>query len=275
MPIDTPLVGAAARALAGGTYLTRDNAVRVTSFNSAAGVSLTIAGQILNDDGRVVPFSFLHVPNTDRTIATSTVRVGEGVLLNAHVFASSGSPRRGQCFVRVQIVQGFSGAVDAIGTVLQGYVTDTAGRAWPGSPIELSTEGRGVIRSITGTDPAAGAEISETVPTNARWQLLAIRFTLVTDATVANRRPNLQIDDGTTELARSTLQNDATAGATFHYSYQIGVQALAGAGNYFSAHIVSRTYLSGGFRIRTATTNLQAGDNFGAPQLLVEEWIED
>lgn len=262
-------------ALAGALYIGPDNALRVSSLNSATGVRLTVAGKILTADGAVRSFVFEHVPNTDRTLATTSHQPGCGWILNAHVVASSGTPRRGQCFVRLQVIQGFTGATISIGTVLQGYVQDTSARAWPGSPIEASTRGPGVIRSVTGTDPAAGAEISETVPTNARWRLLAIRFTLVTDANVANRRPNLSLDDGTTEVARSLITADATAGATFHYSYQMGVQSQAGSGNYFNAHLCAQHALPGGFRIRTATTNLQVGDNFGAPQLLVEEWIED
>ena len=39
-------------------------------------------------------------------------------------------------------------------------------------------------------------EWSETVPTGARWQLLALMVTLATDANVANRFPALAIDDG-------------------------------------------------------------------------------
>jgi hypothetical protein len=33
--------------------------------------------------------------------------------------------------------------------------------------------------------------------------------------------------------------------------------------------------LSDGDRIRTQTTGIVAGDDWGAPQILVEEWIED
>jgi hypothetical protein len=87
--------------------------------------------------------------------------------------------------------------------LLQGYVTDTSRLSFPGSPIRSSIEGPGVLRSITGTNPAANAEISETVPTNARWRVHAIRFTLVTDANVANREVALTLDDGAAVFARS------------------------------------------------------------------------
>src|SRR3954454_3952724 len=40
------------------------------------------------------------------------------------------------------------------------------------------------ISSVTGTNAAASAELSDSVPTNARWHLLAMTFSLVTSATV-------------------------------------------------------------------------------------------
>lgn len=50
---------------------------------------------------------------------------------------------------------------------------------------------------IVGANPAAGAEVSETVPAGETWCLLGVRVTLVTSATVATRQPILTLDDGT------------------------------------------------------------------------------
>lgn len=272
MDIDT---AAAPRAIAGALYLGPDNAIRATAFNSAAGVELTIAGQILSDEGRVVDFSFSFTPTTARAMSTSTQRLGCGWLLNVQIFASAGTPRRGQCFVRLAIVQGFTGAIVSLGTLLQGYVQDTTALAYPGSPIEASTEGPGVIRSIAGTDPAAGAEISEAVPTNARWRLLSLRASLVTDGTVANRFPRLIVDDGTTVLFSSEVTPAQAASQTSQNQWAAwGVGQYSGQALAYSP-LPPRLLLMGGYRLLTLVTNLQAGDNWGAPQLLVEEWIED
>lgn len=259
----------------GAVYVTGEDHVRVTSFNSATGVRLAIEGRFLRPSGQAVPFGESHVPNTDRTANTSSFRLNEGWLLNLHVRASEGTPRRGQCFVLVELVRGSGAAAAATVTLLQGYVTDTQRRAFPGSDLESSIDGRGVLRSVTGTDPAANTEISETVPTNARWLLWAVRLTLVTDANVANRLPQLTIDDGTNNIL--TLGSSAVQAASVSQAHYFGGQGFAGgaSGGHHAIPGNVAIPLPGGFRIGTNTVSRQAGDNYAAPQLLVEEWIED
>jgi hypothetical protein len=271
----SPLLIGAALAPTRGIYLSGDDHLRITTFNAAAGVELAIEGRYLDLDGRLVPSGGRHVPNTDRTAASTLIRLGEGWLLDVTVRASAGTPRRGQCFALLELVRGFTGAVVPVALLSQGYVTDTARFGWPQSIVQHSTEGRGVIRAITGTDPAAGVEISETVPTNARWELLAIGFALVTDATAANREVTLTLDNGTSVYTRSPSRVNHTASLTRTYSaFQSPSLAAVTTDPTLNLQL-PRLVLSDGHRIRTATSNLQAGDNYGAPQLLVEEWIED
>src|SRR4051794_36291420 len=74
-------------------------------------------------------------------------------------------------------------------------------------------------KTVTGPDPAAGAEILVTVPAGKWWLLRALRFTLVTSATVANRRPALTIDDGATEWWRWRAGVDQAASLTRLYQF--------------------------------------------------------
>ncbi len=139
------------------------------------------------------------------------------------------------------------------------------------SPTINSVHGR--LRSITGTDPAAGAEISETVPDRRRWRILAVRFTLVTDDPVADRLVHLILDDGTNIFCDVCVTTAHAASITKTYNFS----------NFGSTQLnpVTCLYiplpplpLSPGFRIRTATDLLEVTDDFSAPQLLVEEWID-
>jgi hypothetical protein len=264
-----------ARLAGGGFFLDGADALRCTAFNALAGVELAIEGRYLDLEGQLRTFGERLVPNTDRSIASAIYTLGAGWLLNAHVRAVAGSPRVGQCFALLEIVRGRTGASSPIATLLQGYVTDTSRIAWPGSPIRPSIDGSGVLRSITGTDPAAGAEISETVPTNARWYLYTFRASLVTDATVANRQPVLVVDDGTSELFRAAHPLNQTAGTTWMNSWTVVGAGSSGGGFGVIHALPDRVILPGGSRIRTVTNAIQAGDNWSAPQLLVEEWIED
>lgn len=139
------------------------------------------------------------------------------------------------------------------------------------SPPITSVHGR--IRSITGTDPAAGAEISETVPDRLRWLIRGVYFTFTTSATVANRLVHLIIDDGTNIIAKICVVVAHAADTAKDYSFA----------NYGSTQInpVDCFYLPipllplvAGYRIRTSTDLIEGDDDFSAPQLLIEEWTD-
>ena len=252
-----------------------EDALRLTSFNSAASVVLSLEGRFENADGSISPFVRVQTPTTDRTSVSTTFPMGEGRLLDVQLRASAGAPRRGQCFAIVEVVRGLISSQVSLGALVQGYLTDTQRRGWPASPFELSTEGPGVIRSIAGTNPAAGAEILETVPTNARWRLLALMATLVTDATAANRDAALTIDDVTTVFLRAPAGQNHIASLTTRYVWTPHAQRFTIAQDRTITIPIPDLWLPGGFRLNTLVTNIQAGDDWGAPQLLVEELIED
>ncbi len=268
-------VALSAKASTSPWLFTGEDALRVRVFNSVTSCRLVLEGRVLRFDGIAHPFAAEFTPNSDRTESTHLVTVGDGFLLNFSIRASSASPRVGQCFATVEMVRGRLGAVQILGALAAGYVTDTQRFAWPGSPVRTSTDGRGVMRSITGTDPAAGAEASETVPTNARWLLLAFTLRLVTDATVANRHVRLVIDDGATTFFSSDSEAAQAASDNWAYNAGIGMDRRAGVSDNRMWALPAGLMLPGGARIRTSTSNIAAGDNFSAPQLLVEEWIED
>jgi len=142
--------------------------------------------------------------------------------------------------------------------------------------LKSSVEGPGCIRAITGTDPAAGSEICETVPTNARWRLLGIRFSLTTSSAVADRLVQLVIDDGTTPILWGDFFPDVqTAGNIWTYQASLGGVEHGNRSGIQRLALVNDLILPQGWRIRTSTANLQIDDDFAAPELIVEEWIEE
>jgi hypothetical protein len=256
-----------------GVYVTDNDYLLVTSFASVA-ASLSIGGRMVDPRGRAVPFGDRHVANTDRTAATSIVRLGEGWLQQVSVGIASGTPIYGQAYVRIDVARGDGNARTVLGTLVAGFVTSTVRLGWPGSLMHGPLERPGIVRSITGSDPAAGAEISETVPTGARWRLLAIRFVLVTDATVANRNPALLFDDGTNEYFAARGADNQTASLTVTYTGGQGLNREASVSSRAVIALPAGVVLLAGHRIRTSTAGIVAGDNYGAPQYLVEESLE-
>lgn len=135
-----------------------------------------------------------------------------------------------------------------------------------------SAEGPGLLRSITGTTPAAGAEISETVPTGARWELHSFGAQLVTSGTVANRLPMFIVDDGTTAFFRRSATSNHAASATDQYTFAPTPDSATANNNLQNVASPVGLRLASGYRIRTSTGSIQVGDQWSAVQYLVREW---
>lgn len=122
-----------------------------------------------------------------------------------------------------------------------------------------------------GADPAAGAEAVLTVPGEEVWVPWSFTVSLVTSAVVANRRSVLLFDDGTTVFARRQGPAAIAANVTGNLSWTTDSDSsgASGAGDAISGSM-PRLVLLPGFRMRTATLNLDAGDNYGAPVAYVQ-----
>lgn len=257
-----------------GLYLTGEDYLRVTSRASIASVAIVISGRTVDERGKPIPFSDRHVAASDRTETTTTIRLGCGWLTDVSAIVTGASPQLGQAFVRVDLIRGDGTAAHVLATLIQGALNAGQRLGWPGSPLETTLERGGAIRSIAGSNPAANTEIVETVPAGARWRLQSIRFALTTDATAANREVAITFDDGTTVYAEAHSGANQAASLTRQYTAaRVGVRGAAATGTGILIAIPDLV-LPAGHRISTATTNRQATDDFGAPQLLVEEWLE-
>jgi hypothetical protein len=261
----------------GAFFATQDDTLRVTVLNGAAGVTLNIRYRGLDVQGRPPTSADTVIPATNRTASTTIVRLPIGWIFGGSIFAAAGSPVEGQCYVVVDLMRGEGTAATVHQTLAQGYVTTTKKLAFPGSPLLAPTEGPGALRAIVGTAPGAGVEISEVVPTNARWQLLAFQSRLVTGAAVANRNPELTIDDGANEYMRGPSLAAIPASTTIRPSWAPGCSHQVSSSAAPGAWIVSlgdEVFLPSGGHIKTVTQNIQAADQWDAPRYLVREWID-
>jgi len=256
-------------------YVSPNERLYIRSRNSAAGVRLLIRGHVLRAEDGVNPFEYQHTPGTDRSLSTQDFAIPEGFLLDLAVHVDAGTPRRGQSFVQVGIARGSGAARVPLSVCISDYVTVAAAIGWPGSPLRSSVEGPGFMRVVTGTDPAAGVEIVETVPTDARWKIHGISFILATDGNVANRLVSVVLDDGTSTYFRASTPNAQVANTSVRYS-------IAPTGVIGDSQVVAQQLnvpigivLFQGHRYSTLTSSIQVGDNFTAPVAYVEEWIED
>ena len=115
----------------------------------------------------------------------------------------------------------------------------------------------------TAADPAAGAEVSFTVPTGEVYIVHAVTVELVTAVAAANRRVNLTLDDGTTKCAEIPSPADHIASLTRQYSWFNGDSVANVGGGAYSMGLPAYLLMWGGYRIRTLTEAIQAADDFG------------
>lgn len=135
---------------------------------------------------------------------------------------------------------------------------------------------QGVLKIVTGTNPAANVEVTETVPTGKYWQLLSMSVTLVQGAT-QTPNPTLFIDDGTNTqffVGGFTTTQSVSTTARYHWGADFRDIDLTGT----TPNITASKALPGvvlmppGWRIRTSTTGKGANTDYGAPTLVVIEF---
>lgn len=275
-----PIASAGGRVIASPFqfYTTGEDRLRVVSACSLTGVTIAIHSRFLALDGTLLANAWTHTPNADRTLVTTEFDIGAGAVLNLTVFASAGSPKIGQCFVIVQLIRGSGSAAIVLGTLLQGYITGTQQLAWPGSPIQDSISGGGYIRAINGTVPATNANVQETVPTGARWELLAVTVNFTADATDTQRDVILTygVLNGAAYLP-ITLGQKAVAGDTgdvFAWAQGV-VDNKTVVGEFWgSSSLASRYIMQAGESFLVTRSNGGPGDKFTAIKYTVREWLE-
>lgn len=200
--------------------------------------------------------------------------VGEGMLLSVVVMPNGNTPEGTWLHVNVGIVRNHAGISQQFEQLLSGYITEARPLTWPGPSYIAGTDGAGVLRSITGSTPAAGNDINEQVPINARWIMLSMRAQLATAVAVANRQVALQITDGSHVFYRTDEGPVQAASLTWNYTFApIGYAPVVNL-NQVVIHYDQGQRMNDGFRIQTGTSQLQAADQWTAPQYTVLEWLD-
>jgi hypothetical protein len=254
---------------------TGEDRLRLTVHNSLAGVRVSVHYRVHREGATTHASAEVHAPTSNRLASSREFLLGAGYLLNVTCFASAGSPRVGQTFVKLEVIRGEGAAAYVLGTILQDYVTANQPIAWPGSPLRSSIEGGGVIRMINGTTPAVGVEFLEVCPTGARWQVLSIFSIFNSSATVVQRRVVLFVTNS--GLTAGVYAQEGTIGANDGkvMMWAPGLPAAAVASGYDQmCPIASELMLLAGDNFSSLCNNFQPGDWYTAPKYLVREWLE-
>lgn len=271
-----PFAGGGSRVLISPFQFTtsgEDN-LRVVSANSASGVRIRIQGRWFDTKGNLQVLSEVHTPNTDRSVKTQNYPLGPGALTNLTVFAEAGTPLWGQTYVLVELIRGLTGGITVLGTLLGGYVTTTQALGWPGSPIVSSTDGEPAPRFITGTDPPAGFNFLETVPTGARWELLTFYGLFTSSAAAGNRETDFAYGNASSQQVIVVPQGVVPPSTSYQMSWAPGLVRAVGNVNFIqNIAIPHRAILIAADTIRSLMA-LDVNDQWTQIRYFVREWLE-
>ena len=214
-------------------------------------------------------FTFSFIADNTNVVTPNTFGLSDVPLWVSARIISAGIPS-GTLYVRCQLQINNDNVVD----LFSGYITSGASLSWPFSSNMPSTPLVGQVSIITGANPAAGSEISATVPARFLWKIKAVIFSLVTSATAATRQVHLQYNqdaDIVWDLPSAVTQ---TASLTRVYTWMAGggIAGYAADNDIFNS-LPPDLYLHPTAIIQTATDNLQVGDDFGAPFIWVERYL--
>lgn len=246
--------------------------MQIQCLNSVPGNTITINVYQVDAVGRVVRAQQSLVPNSTRSQSAALLPLAEGYLMGVTVSCSAAN-QVGQCWVRCVLNLGLPSTPQPMMTICQGYVTSQNRLYGPNSILWRTNDGRGNFRSVQGTLPAAGADINEVVPAGALWRLVSMNYSLVTSAAVANRLSGFVIDDGANIVLNLASQGNAVASNTYGYNAVNGSNLVNAVQPPTNWPVPCDMWLPAGFRIRTLTANIQAGDQLSAPNYLVEEFM--
>ncbi len=253
--------------------LTEEDRLRVDVWNTASNNTIRVSGVFFTERNEASPFLFTPTITTDGSQQTSRFFCGLSVLQFLTVSTASISLKPGQTFVRVLVEHGAGPDPVVLTQLTEGYVTDHHNLKWPSAAAFTSTQSHNFLTTLTSADPAAGAEITFTVPANAQLDVSAVRFTLTTSVAAANRQVHVVVDDGATVLYDAPANAVQAASLTRNYNVTFQTAQPAATDNEIYIAMPIRSRLSSGFRIRTATTALQAGDDFSAMIVTAERYL--
>ena len=241
--------------------------------NSQFGLSITImstATQPVTIRGATREGAFVYraVGGTLYSPTTSTFPLPD-IPIWLSVIDLDGNFEQGQCHVRLSLTVNS----DIIQEIAAGWVTSNQSIAWPNTQQERPTAGRGRLVSVSGANPAAGAEISIVVPSNVIWLVRAVRFTLVAAAVAASRRVHLVFTEKDGMKFEVLSPTDQIISETKTYSAIPGYAGgTATNDNDIIIPLPQDLILNPESTITTETFALDAGDNYGTPQAYIEEW---
>jgi hypothetical protein len=246
-------------------YITQSEFLVVKILSSVASPALSITTRLIGPDGEVARNLDLVGAVTAGTLSTQLFKLGEGFLLDVCVSAFGTTLQRGQTFVSVGIQFGGATGQTPFMCLAADYVTNTMPVTWPGGLIRSSVDGPGWSGSIVSSTPAAGAQLTWTVPTGLRFVPITMYTLFTCSAAVANRLVQWNIKEpGGTILYKVSNTTNITASQVYSIYLSTAPALTDTVANILVLPTPIGFSLLAGSTVNSGFLNLQAADQIGS-----------
>jgi hypothetical protein len=260
----------------GGAYVGVDDSLEIWQWVAGTGNLAEVNVRMLGLDGLIHPFKFQVIDFSQQAIIRNRFQLMEGWILSATVRTTGTPTSSGYLYAVLGLSRSPFGAGNLYNVLCAGYAGTDAPLCYPNAPLQRSTDGQGILHSVVGGVPAAGVDWNVNVSTNARWRLISLVARLTTSATVANRTPSLFLRDASANgIFDSPQITPQAASLVVAYSWGDSCAAVATVGGVANAPLPGNCYLAQNMQIFSSTPGIQAGDQWTAPVLLIQEWQDN
>jgi hypothetical protein len=226
--------------------------------------SVDIRGRVMTENGEINEFGRTMTFSGTGTQTEVVAPLAAGWIVGFDVSRASGTLTDGEVVASVHICRNAGSLLQKLMCLASGEVTSIRSLGL-GAFLIRGPEATASSLPDIQTDlaaPAAGAEITYTVPAGEVWEIQSLSFRLVTSATAATRIVAVVCTDGTDRIGRYEAASSQTAGQTRDYqSSQLGALWTPVTGTMFVIPM-SPVFLKEGYIIKTDTISIQVGDQY-------------
>lgn len=262
----------------GQLYVGLNDLIQIRTFgHPVSNELLTVDIRLLLPDGQIQIQQESVICSNNFSIGTISFRMAEGFLLSVAVRTVNANIRGGQIFAMISLIRQIAAAgnIQLELPLSRGYVTVFSPCTWPSLPVHFPTSKPGNLQTLQIANPAAGAEFTVTVPTNARWRFCCVRGTLVTAVAAANRSAILNFNNAGNVFYNACAAPVQAASLTWGYSWGAGVTTLLVTVGSTTPNVETSIpvdlWLPGGSTVQSITQNIQAADQWTAIFANIEE----
>ena len=255
-------------------YVGVDDQLLLQAISNVATQVVTVSYRLLRDDGQVVPGLFTYTTGSAVTLLTKAFQLAQGYLIAFEITAPAVGTAGQWLYAKMGLTRGGGATPASYHPLFAGYVGSSFGFGYPNKHFEKPTDGQGVVRDFTISNPAAGSDFTVTVPSNVVWRVQGLFATLTASALPATRQVSFKLANSVSAVFFETpLVAAVTAGQVVKFSVAPGLDVLIDATpSQPNLDLPNPCFMVAGDTLNSVTTAIDGGDQWSTVLVRVREW---